>query len=123
MSKARSLPLCGMPMTMFSHSMSVILSIMAFIPGIKVSQPSRPNLLAAVYLQADHNGGIDLFHCDQYWLLCVIQPVSKQRYKTAYGCGTGCTCSKDDTALRFKCAVLDKLATKVEALDEAAQTI
>lgn len=43
-------PLCGMPMTTLSQSMSVILSMSAFMPGISVSQPSRPKRLAAVYL-------------------------------------------------------------------------
>jgi hypothetical protein len=40
-------------MTMFLHSRSVMRSIIAFMPGMSVSQPSRPKRFAAVYLAAE----------------------------------------------------------------------
>jgi hypothetical protein len=43
-------PRWGMPMTMELQSRSVMRSISAFMPGMRVSQPSRPKRLAAVYL-------------------------------------------------------------------------
>jgi hypothetical protein len=55
-------PLCGMPITMLLHSRSVMLSIMAFMPGMSVSQPSRPKRLAAVYLRG--GGGVEQHMCE-----------------------------------------------------------
>ena len=45
-------PLWGMPMTMESTPRSVLRSMSAFMPGMSVSQPSRPKRLAAANLLA-----------------------------------------------------------------------
>lgn len=45
-------PLCGIPMTMDSTPSSVDLSITCFIAGIRISQPSSPNLFSEVHFLA-----------------------------------------------------------------------